>query len=135
MSNPNQKELHRPLRRRRDSNDRSKKDQPQRGNTIGAPGYPAERPEDHQNFRRRRVITTIFHQQYSNYLTPQIRFGRVELVQSKKSKNKVFALKYLKKIDIVYQGQQEHVYNEKTIQMNCRSPFIVRLYRTYKDNK
>ncbi|CAG9769171.1 unnamed protein product [Ceutorhynchus assimilis] len=62
-------------------------------------------------------------------------FGRVELVQHKKHKNKVFALKYLKKIEIVYQNQQEHVYNEKMIQMNCRSPFIARLYRTYKDNK
>ncbi|XP_050295030.1 cGMP-dependent protein kinase 1-like [Anthonomus grandis grandis] len=62
-------------------------------------------------------------------------FGRVELVQHKKHKNKVFALKYLKKIDIVHLNHQEHVYNEKLIQMNCRSPFIVRLYRTYKDNK
>ncbi|XP_018569633.1 cGMP-dependent protein kinase, isozyme 1 isoform X3 [Anoplophora glabripennis] len=62
-------------------------------------------------------------------------FGRVELVQHKKKSDLVFALKYLKKIDIVMQHQQEHVYNEKNIQMACKSPFIVRLYRTYKDNK
>lgn len=62
-------------------------------------------------------------------------FGRVELVQHKKKSDLVFALKYLKKIDIVMQHQQEHVYNEKNIQMGCKSPFIVRLYRTYKDNK
>ncbi|XP_060517416.1 cGMP-dependent protein kinase 1-like [Cylas formicarius] len=62
-------------------------------------------------------------------------FGRVELVQHKKKKDLVFALKYLKKIEVVYQNQQEHVYNEKMIQMNCKSNFIVRLYRTYKDNK
>ncbi|KAL1513191.1 hypothetical protein ABEB36_002633 [Hypothenemus hampei] len=62
-------------------------------------------------------------------------FGRVELVQSKKNKSLVFALKYLKKIDIVNHNQQEHVYNEKLIQMHCKSPFIVRLFRTYKDKK
>jgi len=56
-------------------------------------------------------------------------------VQHRKQKNKLFALKYLKKFEIVYQNQQQHVYNEKTIQMNCDSSFIVQLYRTYKDNK
>lgn len=63
------------------------------------------------------------------------RFGRVELVQYKKKKNLVFSLKYLKKIEVVHMQQEKHVYNEKVIQMNCKSPFIVRLYRTYKDNK
>ncbi|EFA04087.1 cGMP-dependent protein kinase, isozyme 1-like Protein [Tribolium castaneum] len=59
-------------------------------------------------------------------------FGRVELVQHK-SKNLIFALKYLKKFDMVEQNQQEHVYNERNIQLECRSKFIVRLYRSYKD--
>ncbi|XP_056631685.1 cGMP-dependent protein kinase, isozyme 1-like [Diorhabda sublineata] len=62
-------------------------------------------------------------------------FGRVELVQHVQNDNIVFALKYLKKIEIVQQCQQEHVFNEKVIQMSSRSPFIVRLYRTYKDRK
>lgn len=62
-------------------------------------------------------------------------FGRVELVQHTKKKDQVFALKYLKKIDIVMQNQQEHVQNEKKIQMSSRSPFIVRMYKTYKDDK
>ncbi|RZC31946.1 cGMP-dependent protein kinase 1-like, partial [Asbolus verrucosus] len=61
-------------------------------------------------------------------------FGRVELVQHK-TRNVIFALKYLKKIDMVEQNQQEHVYNERNIQMDCRSKFIVRLYRSYKDAK
>jgi cGMP-dependent protein kinase len=61
-------------------------------------------------------------------------FGRVELVQHK-TQNIIFALKYLKKIDMVEQNQQEHVYNERNIQMDCRSQFIVRLYRSYKDSK
>nr|CAH7753480.1 unnamed protein product [Callosobruchus chinensis] len=62
-------------------------------------------------------------------------FGRVELVQHKDHKDWTFALKYIKKIDIVRMAQQEHVFNEKNLQMKCRSSFIVRLYRTYKDKK
>lgn len=61
-------------------------------------------------------------------------FGRVELVKHKKEKL-VFALKYLKKIDMVEQQQKEHAFNEKEIQMSCNSIFIVRLYKTFKDSK
>lgn len=51
-------------------------------------------------------------------------FGRVELVQYK---NKVtFALKCLKKIEMLQQQQQEHAYNEKEILFACDSAFIVR---------
>lgn len=51
-------------------------------------------------------------------------FGRVELVQFK---NKVtFALKCLKKIEMLQQQQQEHAYNEKEILFACDSVFIVR---------
>lgn len=62
-------------------------------------------------------------------------FGRVELVQHKTMKSLTFALKYLKKIDMVQQQQQEHAYNEKNIMLLCNSPFICRLYKTFKDNK
>ncbi|XP_065088354.1 cGMP-dependent protein kinase 1 [Ochlerotatus camptorhynchus] len=60
-------------------------------------------------------------------------FGRVELVQYQKQKT--FALKYLKKIEMVRQQQQEHAYSEKDIMLSCNSPFIVRLYKTYRDKK
>ncbi|XP_045491753.1 cGMP-dependent protein kinase, isozyme 1-like [Colias croceus] len=62
-------------------------------------------------------------------------FGRVELVQYKKDSSKTFALKCLKKIDMVQQQQQEHAFNEKNIMMSCNNRFICRLYRTFKDNK
>ncbi|KAF5300765.1 hypothetical protein FQA39_LY11010 [Lamprigera yunnana] len=62
-------------------------------------------------------------------------FGRVELVQHKTQKEFVFALKYLKKIDMIQQEQQEHTFNEKIIQLNCNTIFIVRMYKTMKDNK
>lgn len=53
-------------------------------------------------------------------------FGRVELVQWLKDKSKTYALKCLKKQHIVETHQQEHVYNEKEIMMNCTHPFICR---------
>lgn len=62
-------------------------------------------------------------------------FGRVELVKHKKKPDLVFALKYLKKTDMVREQQQEHAYNEKKIQMDCDSIFIVHLYKTFRDKK
>lgn len=51
-------------------------------------------------------------------------FGRVELARYRHDNTKTFALKYLKKIDIVLQQQQEHAYNEKQIMLRCNSDFI-----------
>ena len=51
-------------------------------------------------------------------------FGRVELVQYQNKAS--FALKCLKKIEMLQQQQQEHAYNEKEILFACDSPFIVR---------
>ncbi|KAL1516851.1 hypothetical protein ABEB36_000696 [Hypothenemus hampei] len=62
-------------------------------------------------------------------------FGRVELVQYVKNPSLTFALKCLKKQHIVDTQQQEHIYSEKNIMLSCRSPFICRLYRTFKDSK
>lgn len=53
-------------------------------------------------------------------------FGRVELVQYKPRPTLTFALKCLKKVDMVQQQQQEHAYNEKNIMMTCNSPFVCR---------
>lgn len=62
-------------------------------------------------------------------------FGRVELVQHTKRKDLTFALKYLKKIDMVELQQQEHAFNEKNLQISCNTIFIVRLYKTFRDSK
>lgn len=61
-------------------------------------------------------------------------FGRVELVHHREAASS-FALKCLKKKHIVDTQQQEHVISEAAIMMSCRSPFICRLYRTFRDNK
>ncbi|KAH8405193.1 hypothetical protein KR222_008328 [Zaprionus bogoriensis] len=60
-------------------------------------------------------------------------FGRVDLVTYN---NQTFALKIIKKIEVIKQDQIEHVYNEKNVMIKCRaSPFIVQLYRTYRNDK
>lgn len=53
-------------------------------------------------------------------------FGRVELVQYVHDPKKTFALKCLRKTHIVETQQQDHVFSEKRIMMNVRSPFICR---------
>lgn len=62
-------------------------------------------------------------------------YGRVQLVQCTHQKNKVFALKYLKKADISKLTHRNQVFNEKDLHMSCNNPFITRMYRTYKDSK
>lgn len=50
-------------------------------------------------------------------------FGRVDLVAYQ---DKTFALKIIKKIDVVKQDQIDHVYSEKHVMMKCgSSPFII----------
>ncbi|PVD38854.1 hypothetical protein C0Q70_01478 [Pomacea canaliculata] len=62
-------------------------------------------------------------------------FGRVELVQLTHDKNRTYALKCMKKKHIVDTRQQEHVFSEKTIMLEAKTPFVVRLYKTFKDRK
>jgi cGMP-dependent protein kinase len=61
-------------------------------------------------------------------------FGRVTLVQDKKSKN-VYALKAMLKSEIVAHKQQTNVINEKNVMITSNHPFILRLYQTFKDAK
>lgn len=63
-------------------------------------------------------------------------FGRVELVKYDDGQQvQSFALKCLKKQHIVATRQEEHVFSERTIMLSCKSPFICRLFRTYRDSK
>ncbi|VFV33975.1 cgmp-dependent protein kinase 2 [Lynx pardinus] len=64
----------------------------------------------------------------------------LEMIQLKekvkvKNENVAFAMKCIRKKHIVDTKQQEHVYSEKRILEELCSPFIVKLYRTFKDNK
>lgn len=63
-------------------------------------------------------------------------FGRVELVKHvRDGKIESYALKCLKKQHIVETHQEDHVFSERTIMLSCQSPFICRLFRTYRDSK
>lgn len=62
-------------------------------------------------------------------------FGRVELVCLRHDKAKSFALKCLKKKHIVDTKQQDHIISEKNLLIECKSLFVTRLYKTFKDRK
>ncbi|XP_076139420.1 cGMP-dependent protein kinase 1-like isoform X2 [Alosa pseudoharengus] len=69
-------------------------------------------------------------------------FSRVELVQShlifvqlKNDPSRSFAMKMLKKRHILDTSQQGHILSERRIMLEAHSPFIVRLYRTFRDAK
>ncbi|XP_034457431.1 cGMP-dependent protein kinase 1-like isoform X3 [Hippoglossus hippoglossus] len=62
-------------------------------------------------------------------------FSRVELLQLKKDPSRSFALKVLKKRHILDTSQQGHILSERRIMMEAHSPFIIRLYRTFRNAK
>ncbi|KAI7898921.1 camp-dependent protein kinase 10 [Cokeromyces recurvatus] len=61
-------------------------------------------------------------------------FGRVWLTKQKNT-NKYYAVKVLKKIDIVKLKQVEHINSERQILSELNFPFIVQLYCTFQDNR
>lgn len=63
-------------------------------------------------------------------------FGRVELVAlATGSPDRSFALKQMKKSQIVATRQQEHIKSEKEIMLESNSEFICKLYKTFRDTK
>lgn len=67
-------------------------------------------------------------------------FGRVKLVhyteiKDGKKKNHYFALKILKKTQILKASQIKHTLDEKTVLAQIRHPFIVNLYAAFQDKQ
>lgn len=62
-------------------------------------------------------------------------FGRVELVQIAGDPTRSFALKQMKKSQIVETRQQQHIMSEKEIMGEANCDFIVKLFKTFKDRK
>lgn len=64
-------------------------------------------------------------------------FGDVKLVYFKNSAvdAKPYALKCVQKCRIVQYGQQRHIMDEKNILFMMKSPFVLSLYKTFKDTK
>lgn len=61
-------------------------------------------------------------------------FGRVYLIKHKQI-GRFYAMKVLKKSEVVRLKQVEHVMNEKSILATVRNPFVVQLYRSFQDGK
>ncbi|KAG0182423.1 camp-dependent protein kinase catalytic subunit [Apophysomyces sp. BC1034] len=59
-------------------------------------------------------------------------FGRVHLAQSKYN-DRFYAIKVMKKAEIVRLKQIEHTRNERAILLSIRHPFIVNLWNTFQD--
>jgi len=64
-------------------------------------------------------------------------FGDVKLVffQGNQFEQKPYALKCVQKCRIVQYGQQRHIMDEKNILFQMKSPFVLTLHKTFKDNK
>ncbi|XP_018300522.1 cGMP-dependent protein kinase for isoform X2 [Mycetomoellerius zeteki] len=62
-------------------------------------------------------------------------FGRVELVQIVGDSTRSFALKQMKKAQIVETRQQQHIMSEKRIMSEADCDFVVKLFKTFKDRK
>lgn len=62
-------------------------------------------------------------------------FGKVQLVQDEAKPERVYALKVLLKANVVRRSQQQHVMNEKKILIGINSPFIIQLYKTFRDDR
>lgn len=60
-------------------------------------------------------------------------FGRVDLVKGPNSE--LYALKCLKKVNVVQQQLQEEVYSEKKLLKMCDHSFIVKLRATFRDTR
>eukprot|EP01113_Clastostelium_recurvatum_P040943 TRINITY_DN643_c0_g1_i1.p1 TRINITY_DN643_c0_g1~~TRINITY_DN643_c0_g1_i1.p1 ORF type:complete len:350 (+),score=96.03 TRINITY_DN643_c0_g1_i1:140-1189(+) len=61
-------------------------------------------------------------------------FGTVYLVQHRPT-GKFFAMKTLKKAEVVRLNQVDHISNEKNILLAVDHPFIVKLYQTFQDDR
>lgn len=65
----------------------------------------------------------------------QTDFTQVELVQPVNDPTRSFALKVMKKAQIVETRQQQHIMSEKQILEETNCNFVIKLYKTFKDTK
>ncbi|XP_059194112.1 cGMP-dependent protein kinase 2 isoform X3 [Centropristis striata] len=92
-------------------------------------GYVATLDRDDKKRHARRSVSR--HQ--SQPLSPDV----IQLKEMVKVRHEdvTFALKVIKKKHVVDNRQEEHIHSERKILAEARSPFVVKLYRTFKDNK
>lgn len=61
-------------------------------------------------------------------------YGTVGLARHKTTK-KEYAIKYVKKKFIIDNNLEDLLINEKRLQMECNSKFLVRMYRSFRDTE
>lgn len=61
-------------------------------------------------------------------------FGRVHLVQSKHN-SRYYAVKVLKKAQVVKMKQVEHTNDERRMLQRCKHAFLITLWGTFQDSK
>ncbi|ORZ12813.1 camp-dependent protein kinase 10 [Absidia repens] len=105
---------------------------------------------DAKNWRAHQKQLNYWHQQASAYeqasLTRNVHnytlldtlgtgtFGRVYLTKEQ-IQNKIYAVKVLKKADVVRLKQVEHINSERYVLSHVNFPFIVELYCTFQDHQ
>lgn len=94
---------------------------------------------DNANISRNRIYDAFAHVQLSDLRVITTLgvggFGRVELVHISNDTSQSYALKQLKKNQIVETRQQQHIISEKHIMEETNCDFVIKLYKTFKDRK
>ncbi|XP_046630491.1 cGMP-dependent protein kinase, isozyme 2 forms cD4/T1/T3A/T3B isoform X1 [Neodiprion virginianus] len=95
-------------------------------------------------YRDEQVVRTRLNEEFRELRLQDLRplatlgvggFGRVELVQIAGDNSRSFALKQMKKSQIVETRQQQHIMSEKKIMGEADCDFVVKLFKTFKDKK
>lgn len=116
LANPEEASTHAPIF----SSDFPTQDPPPLLNENQPNNQIQERPLELQDFRLLRTLGTGS-------------FGRVHLVNSKHN-DRYYAIKVLRKEDVVRLKQVAHTKNERNVLMQVSHPFIVNLWGTFQDD-
>lgn len=106
------------------------------GNASHAQGQPQPQQQAQQQQRQERTTKGKYSQE--DFLLQRTlgtgSFGRVHLVQSKHN-HRFYAMKVLKKAQVVKMKQIEHTNDERRMLNRVRHPFLVTLWGTWQDSR
>ncbi|GLI75682.1 cAMP-dependent protein kinase catalytic subunit [Penicillium ochrochloron] len=107
-------------------------------NASQAQGQQAQQPPQQQQQQPRQERTTKGKYSQEDFLLQRTlgtgSFGRVHLVQSKHN-HRFYAMKVLKKAQVVKMKQIEHTNDERRMLNRVRHPFLVTLWGTWQDSR
>lgn len=107
-------------------------------NASQAQGQPPQQQPQQQQQQSRQERTTKGKYSQEDFLLQRTlgtgSFGRVHLVQSKHN-HRFYAMKVLKKAQVVKMKQIEHTNDERRMLNRVRHPFLVTLWGTWQDSR